>query len=164
MRAPRPMTLLLVSIALNLFLMGALGVFLYRQSQKAPAVAPTLVVAVEGLTPEHKTSFRTLLEAEGLRLKPTMREAKRARREAAELFSAPQLDRAKVLAALERARLNEDRARAELEEKVVDFAGPLNVKERKSLSIILRRGVKTNRRTLGGAGAPTSVGKRNVPE
>jgi uncharacterized membrane protein len=164
MRAPRPTTLLLVSVALNLFLMGALGVFLYRQSQKAPAVAPPLAAAVAGLTREHKASFHTLLRAEGVRLKPIMHDAKLARREAARLFAAPDLDRAKVLDALARARANENNARAELEEQVVDFAAPLSAEERGSLSIILRRGVKTNRRTLGGAGAPTAVGKRNVPK
>lgn len=162
MRAPRPAKLLLASIALNLFLIGALGVFIYRQSLKAPAVAPTLVTATDGLTAEHKAAFHSLLQAEGLRLKPIMHEAKLARRDAARLFSAPQLDRAKVLDALQRARANEDHSRAELEEQVVNFAAPLSAEERRSLSIILRRGVKTNRRTLGGAGAPTEFGKRNA--
>lgn len=160
---PRPAPILLIaSLALNLFLAGALGVFLYRQSQTAPAVAPTLVTAVQGLTPAHQAAFHTLLEAEGMRLKPLMRNAKTARRTAAQLFSQPTLDSAAVLAALKDARSNEERARGELEEQVVTFAAPLNVEERKSLAVILRRGVKTNRRTLGGAGAPTAVGKRNV--
>ena len=162
MRPPRISTLLIVSVALHLFLAGALGVFLYRQSQKAPAVAPTLVTAVQGLTPDHQAQLRALLQAEGIRLKPMMHDAKVSRREAAELFSRPQMDSAAVLSALNNARSNEERARAELEDQVVAFAAPLGVEERKSLSVILRRGVKTNRRTLGGAGAPTSVGKRNV--
>jgi uncharacterized membrane protein len=155
---------LIASLALNLFLAGALGVFLYRQARRAPPVTPTLVSAVEALTPEHKAAFHAMLEAEGLRLKPLMRDAKISRRDAGALFSQPTLDQAAVMSALAHARSQEERARADLEEKVVAFAAPLSAKERQSLSIILKRGVKTNRRTLGGgAAAPTKVGKRNAP-
>lgn len=154
---------LIVSLALNLFLAGALGVFLYRQASKAPPVTPTLVSAVDGLTPEHQAAFHAMLQAEGMRLKPLMHDAKISRREAATLFTQPNLDQAAVVSALTHARSQEEQARGELEEKVVQFAAPLSLKERQSLSIILKRGVKTNRRTLGGgAAADTKVGKRNA--
>jgi uncharacterized membrane protein len=162
MRLPRPTTLLTASIALNLFLASALGVVLYRQHQTAPAVAPTMGSAVEGLTPAHQAAFRAMLHGEAIKLKPTMKAAKLARRDAARLFIEPQMDRASVLAALQTARTNEDGARADLEEQVVDFAGQLSAEERKTLAVMVRRGVKTNRRVLGAAGAPTQVGKRNL--
>jgi uncharacterized membrane protein len=85
-----------------------------------------------------------------------------SRREAAARFAEPRLDQAAVISALAHARSQEERARGELEEKLVRFSAPLSVEERQSLSIILKRGVKTNRRTLGAAAGPTKVGKRNA--
>jgi uncharacterized membrane protein len=155
---------LIVSLALNLFLAGALGVFLYRQAIKAPPVTPTLVSAVDGMTPEHQAAFHAMLRAEGLKLRSQIHDAKLSRRQAASLFVQPDLDQAAVISALAHARSQEEQARAELEEKVVTFAAPLSVKERQSLAIILKRGVKTNRRTLGGDAGPTKVGKRNAPD
>lgn len=162
MRPSRLVTLLLVSVALNLFLGSALAVFVYRQNHPRPAVAPTMASILSGMTPAHVSSFHTLLTAESIKLKPLMHEAKLARRRAAELFAEPQMDRDQVLAELGRARENEDRARAELETDVVGFAAGLGPEERGPLAVAIRRGMKTNRRTLGAAGAPTSVGKRNL--
>ena len=44
----------------------------------------------------------------------------------------------------------------------MEFAAGLRAEERKPLAVAIRRGMKTNRRTLGATGSPTSVGKRNV--
>lgn len=162
MRAPSPRTVLLVSIALNLFLASALAAFVYRQNNPKPAVAPTMISTVAGMTPQHLSEFYAMLAGESVKLKPIMHDAKLARREAASLFAAPQMDRDKVLAALAQARANEDRARADLENQVVEFSARLSAEERRPLAMAIRRGMKTNRRTLGGAGAPTAVGKRNV--
>ena len=162
MRLPRPTTLLLISVALNLFLGSALAVFVYRQNHPTPAVAPTMNSVLSGMTPEHLKAFSALLAAESIKLKPIMHGAKLARKNAAALFAEPQMDREQVLAELARARTNEDRARAQLENDVVEFAAGLSAEERKPLAVAIRRGMKTNRRTLGAAGSPTSVGKRNV--
>ena len=105
-------------------LTGQVNRWIAGEQAKGAKVTPTLVAATQGLTPAHQAAFRDLLQSEGMRLKPIMHDAKISRRQAAELFSQPQVDTAAVLAALKQARTSEEDARGELEEKVVAFAAP----------------------------------------
>ncbi|HEX8234199.1 MAG TPA: periplasmic heavy metal sensor [Caulobacteraceae bacterium] len=152
MAGRRLLIALVASLALNLFLLGAGAVaLLLRPKADAAQWAPASVLAAAGrLEPKNRDAFRLMLRREGRDIAPDLKAARAARREAAAALAADPVRRADALAALDRARAAETRARASLETAVVDFAQQLTPPERQALSGVLRRGLDTKRRGLGG--------------
>lgn len=142
---------LIVSVGLNLFLLG-IGAAVLIQRRHAEAAQPpaSVLQAAARLDPADQAAFRKMLRQEGKRLAPELKSARAARRDAARLMAAPRYDRAAVAADLDRARTAETHARAELESAVLTFAQDLDQDERAALARALKRGLDTDRRALRG--------------
>ncbi|MBN9046580.1 MAG: periplasmic heavy metal sensor [Rhizobiales bacterium] len=113
---------LIVSVALNVFLLGGLiGGALWVHSH-GPLPGGTLQAAVRSLPPDQRVALHKALRAVRLENRPTMIESRQARRDAANLLRQPTLDAAALSAALQRARTADVTMRAKLEQRIVDFA------------------------------------------
>ncbi len=113
---------LVVSLALNVFLIGGLiGGALWAHGHRATPVG-SLQAAVQRLPEDQRDALHKALRAVRLENRQTMLESRKARREAVELLTQPTLDAAALSAALERARTADAAMRAKVEQRIVDFA------------------------------------------
>ena len=138
--------LLVVSLVLNVFLAGAVaGAFIVRGRLAEMAGPPSprgpgFGRGLQALAPEDRLAFREAMRGRAAAVEPILREARAARSQAVEEFAKPTFDKAAALAALARARENEAKARAQLEDGVVAFAADLPPEKREALGRSLRRG------------------------
>ncbi|MGZ8371085.1 MAG: periplasmic heavy metal sensor, partial [Caulobacteraceae bacterium] len=139
---------LIVSVALNLFLLGVGATLLWRADTPPQHIPQPLVAAASQLDPQNQQPFLKLLRRESRKIAPDVRAARRARHEAARLVGAQGYDRAGAAAALARARTFEMRARADLEEAVLSFTETLSPRERAVLAGNLKRGFQPKRAEL----------------
>ena len=125
---------LAVSLAVNLFALGALGGLVYvrtlSQAAHAPANPNPLVRAADVLAPDQQAAFRQMLRQHVVQDRPTIRDSRQAKRRMVELLAAPTFVRAAVSAALAEARTDDVAVRAHLEEGVVDFVARLSPADR----------------------------------
>lgn len=141
---PRPI-LLLVSLALNLFLIGTVvGGLVVGQRLRAMRPppergGPALWVAARGLSPEHREAYREVLRGEGGQVRAKLREAREARAEAWRSLEKEPFDQAAVRRKLAAARDQDAQARAALENGLVTFAAALPADERSKLAEGLAR-------------------------
>jgi len=146
---------LFVSLALNLFLAGGIvgglviGARFKAMHAEGRQGAP-LWAAADGLAPEHRQAYRQALRGQAGAAGQSLREARRARREAWAELAAEPFDAQKVIGDLDRARARELDARAAVERRIVDFAGALSPEERARLSQGLARSAPGPRRPAGG--------------
>lgn len=139
--------LLIVSLTLNVFVLGALGgaAFMWQRAERheRPTVAAVgggrLRLAGERLSPEQRRAFRRALRETRRAAAPVIEQSRDARSEAARLLSEPAVDQEAVKAALARARAADFALRARLEERVVAFAASLPAEEREALAEGLER-------------------------
>jgi uncharacterized membrane protein len=119
--------LLAVSLALNLFIFGAAAaVFVLRQQVLAHAVArDPLVSAADALPAAQRDAFRAMIGARLQALRPGLRDAGLMRREAMIQLASEPFDRAVISADLARGRMDDQAARAQVEEAILDFAAKL---------------------------------------
>lgn len=128
--------LLIVSLALNLFLVGAVvGGLVVGQRLRAerPALArggPALWAAARDLPPEHRAAYRDVLRGEGGEVRQRLRAAREARVEAWRGLAAEPLDPAAVRRQLAAARTLDTEARGTLEDRIVTFAMSLPPQDR----------------------------------
>ena len=127
---------IVVSIVLNVFLLGALGSGLYRwhaqQTRLETLQQRGLRFAADQLPAERQKAFAAALRE--TRRDPQSRAlalaARDGRREIAQLLAAPQLDQAAVRDALSRTRDADFALRAKIETTVAAFAATLTPSER----------------------------------
>ncbi|MDR6391040.1 periplasmic heavy metal sensor [Paraburkholderia phenoliruptrix] len=135
---------LVVSLVLNVFLLGAIAGGVYRWYAAREAAAPlaaqqrALRFAAETLSPARQKAFADSLKNGRREGRQYGREAREARREVLRLLAAPQLDRAALDAALARTRAADSNLRATVESSVADFAATLSPQERVEFADSLR--------------------------
>jgi uncharacterized membrane protein len=145
---------LLVSLALNLFVVGSVagGAWIWWAAER-PSIAAVAAVtaqprglryAADELSAEQRRAFRSGLRDARREAGASIEAAASGRTEVLRLLRAPQLDRNAVAAALARTREADAAWRARAETSVVDFAATLSPDERIKLVSGLER-----RSTLG---------------
>jgi uncharacterized membrane protein len=127
--------LLFVSLAVNLFVLGAFaGVALTRFRPPPPQHfgqgRPGLAAAAAALTPEQREAWRQALRNQAQDSAPKLRESRMVRRQAWEGLGAEPLDAATIRADLSRSRQLEQEAREAMDERMVAFAATLSPQER----------------------------------
>ncbi|MFZ5670986.1 MAG: periplasmic heavy metal sensor [Pseudomonadota bacterium] len=148
MKGPGLLVGLVVSVALNLFLVG-LGVGAWalgpRLMQPPPPVAqgrgrPPLPLWAIGrsLSPEHRPAFNAVLRKALRATAGDIREARALKRRAFDAMAGDTVDAAAVTADLDRARALEFRGRERVEHDVVAFAATLPREERANLAEAMR--------------------------
>jgi uncharacterized membrane protein len=150
---------LLVSLALNLFVLGGLaGAALMGFGRHGPALPPgpgRLASLGETLAPQHREAWTAAVRGAVQAAGPQLRQARVLRRQAWAAISADPADPQAATAALNQSRLLEGQARATMDRAVVDFAATLPAAERKQLAEALsRRGSHPPRRGWSGSGGP----------
>ena len=137
---------LIISAALNLFLVGAgAGAWVLGQRMghglAAPAAAQRAPLwrAGDELPPTHRDAWRAFLRERALSVAPVLRQSRVDRRGAWDMLLKPTVDVAAVKAQLARSRATDSQGRGQVEEAIVDFAATLPVDERVILMEGLRR-------------------------
>ncbi len=130
------------SLVLNLFLIGAaagvlaLGARMARDRPQGGGPPPggmgQLARATMVLPPAERQAFRQALRREGESMRPQGEANRRARQEAWLVGDRDNYDANAVKAALARARVGDQAARARVEEKVVDLASALPPPQRRA--------------------------------
>lgn len=146
---PRRLTIaLLVSLALNLFLVGlgvgawALGPRLMQPSPvvvQGPGRAPLpFWASARALSPQYRPAFSAMLRGVLADTVGDIREARKIKRQAFDAMSSGDFDAGEVTAALDRARTLEFGARARLERDMLAFSATLPLEERANLAEAMR--------------------------
>ncbi len=131
--------LLIASIALNIFLAGAIaGGIAWFEAHRSAARAPLQALGQQLPAAERGAFYKTLREARH-QVRQTILDGQQARRDAAALLRQPTLDAPALLAALERARLADAAVRAGLEQRIVEFAATSSPADRAILAEGLSR-------------------------
>jgi len=129
-------TLLVGSVLLNVFLLGAIAGGAWRwfavhgEPQAQPAQRVALRFATEELSAQRQQQFVEALKSSRREGRQYAREGRDGRREVLDLLAASQLDRNAIDAALARTRTADSALRAQIESGVVDFAATLTPEER----------------------------------
>ena len=143
MPAKRLKTLLVVSVVLNIFLLGTIGGGTYRwiEKQKADAIAQQrgLRFAAAELPQERREQLHDALRQTRRDSLPLVLSARAGRIDVVQALQAPQFDRATLDAALARTRDADIAVRSRLEGTVADFAATLTADERLKLVDALQR-------------------------
>ncbi|ACD19387.1 periplasmic heavy metal sensor [Paraburkholderia phytofirmans] len=127
---------LVASLVLNVFLVGAIVGGAYQWFAARGAAAPVLAqqralrFAAQTLSAERQKAFIDGLKEARRDGRQYAREGREGRREVLRLLAAPQFDRAALDAALERTREADSHLRAQVEGSVADFAATLSPEER----------------------------------
>jgi uncharacterized membrane protein len=126
--------LLFVSLALNLFVIGAgAGAYLFGDGfhgrrPPPPRGGPMLAAAV--LPEAEAQAYRDALSAEALAVRPTLRQARMMRRDAWLKLGTDPVDAAGIVADLDKARALQAQAQSEVDRKIVDYAVHLPAADR----------------------------------
>ena len=139
-------TALFVSLALNVFVVGAfLGLHMAGGRPPPPAAADgprarnPLAAAVRQLTPEQQAAWRARMSERGPEFGPRLREARQLARRTMASFGDQPFDADAKLAALKRARLVEAVGRMEMDRRIVAFAATLPAADRARFGEALAR-------------------------
>ena len=128
--------LLFVSLALNLFVLGAgAGAFLFGERlfpHRPPPFGggPPMFAAAATLPDAEAQAYRDALSAQALAVRPKMREARTLRHAAWTKLGADPVDAAGVVADLDKARAMQAEAQSEVDKQIVEFAAKLPAAER----------------------------------
>jgi uncharacterized membrane protein len=144
--------LLFASLALNLFVLGAVaGVYLFgprmhRHAGESRGGGPAMIAAAADLPDDQRAAYRESLRTEAQKVAPQLREARQIRRDAWTRLGSDPVDPAAINADLDRARSLELAARAEVDRTILDFAARLPAADRARLGQALaqppRRGLR----------------------
>jgi uncharacterized membrane protein len=127
---------LVASLVLNVFLLGAIVGGAYQWFAAHGATAPVLAqqralrFAADTLSADRQKDFVDGLKNARREGRQYAREGREGRREVLRLLAAPQFDRAALDAALARTREADSHLRAQVEGSVADFAASLTPEER----------------------------------
>ena len=141
----RARILLIASLALNLFLAGALGGLLWLDGRHGKGShgrggGRGFSAAAEQLSPDKREAFRALLHREAEEARPRVQVIRAARRQAAAAMAAEPYNPEAVRTALARASAEELALRADFERAVIEFAATLPPNERAAVGQALRKG------------------------
>lgn len=139
--------LLVGSVVLNVFMLGAIGGGAYQwfsthrdlHGAGMPGQRTALRFAADELSDARQQAFATALKAARKDGRDFAREGRDGRITVLDLLAAPQLDRAALDAALDRTRAADSALRGQVERSVVDFAATLTPDERVKFVDGLRR-------------------------
>lgn len=135
-----------VSLALNLFLVGALaaGLIVGQRELKARGFMrhPPLFVAARSLPEAEQQRLREQMRAAAQAAGPDFRAAREARRQAVALASADAYDPAAVRAALARSNALEVAGRSKIDARLTELMGTMTPQARKALAPSLGRGLR----------------------
>lgn len=157
---------LFVSLAVNIFVVGAfIGAAVIgphdhgrgRQAGGRGGMGGPMGPAAAVLAPEHRESWRAAVREQALAAAPKLRQSREVRRDAWLGLAKEPMDAQAVLAELGRSRTLEAQARADIDRRVVEFAGALPAEERARLAQALvqpRRGPGSGGRRPAGEGQP----------
>ncbi|AHE53488.1 periplasmic heavy metal sensor [Sphingomonas sanxanigenens] len=133
--------LLIVSLVLNMFLVGGItgaAIMWSRTETKRPLNGigrpARLRQASEELQPDNRRALRQAVRGAVRSVRPQAQRARAARIEARELLEKPDFDRAAFDAALARARADDLAIRTRLEQSVIGVVATLPVEERRVLA------------------------------
>lgn len=132
--------LLIVSIILNVFLVGVIAGGIWRWSHGYGTRVGWRMQAIEALAPDQRRGFRAAMRQTTFASRDLVIEGRRARAEAARLYVQPHFDAVAISAELDRARTADVTLRERLERRVVDFSAGLPLAEREKLADALRQG------------------------
>jgi len=123
---------LAVSLALNVFILGAAAGAWFWRSAPMPAQQPDqgLASAAQAMEPAQRQAFRQALAKARQDAQPDSQAARDARNKLAQLLNQTNLDRNTIDATLETTRAADTRVRARIETAVVDFVEGLDPKSR----------------------------------
>jgi uncharacterized membrane protein len=148
--------LLFVSLALNLFIIGAgAGAFLlgerlhHRRGPEAHG-GPPMFAAAAALPPGEAQAYRDALSAEALAVRPTLRQARMMRHDTWLKLGTDPLDAAGIVADLDKARALQAQAQSEVDKKIVDYSAHLSAADRARFGAALAQ--PPQRRGGGGRG------------
>jgi uncharacterized membrane protein len=135
---------LIVSLAVNLFLLGGLaGAALMggrpHGPPPGPAGPPRLLAIGEHLPPERREAWRTAVRQAGQTAGPKLMESRRRRQEAWRALGRDPADPQAALAGLASARALELEARGEMDQAVARFVATLPLEERRAVAETLGR-------------------------
>jgi len=131
--------LLFVSLAVNLFVVGAAaGVYLFAPRMHGHPSAfhgggPAMMAAAAALPDNQRAAYQDTLRAEAMKIGPQLREARQIRRAAWARLAAEPVDPAAITVDLDRARAMETQARADFDRTILDFAAKLAPADRAHL-------------------------------
>ncbi|RQZ65045.1 periplasmic heavy metal sensor [Burkholderia sp. Bp9004] len=139
--------LLVGSVVLNVFMLGAIGGGAYQwfsthrdlHGTGMPGQRTALRFAADGLSDARQRAFAAVLKAARKDARDFAREGRDGRITVLDLLAAPQLDRPAIDAALDRTRAADSALRGQVERSVVDFAATLTPDERAKFVDGLRR-------------------------
>ena len=139
--------LLIVSLTLNIFVVGALagGAFVWMWSgSQVPAEAAgrgggRLGLAAAALPSEQRRAFQRALRETRRASRPLIEQSRESRSAAKRLLTQEPVNLAAVNAALAKARTADIAVRARLEERVVAFAATLPPQQREAIAAALER-------------------------
>ncbi len=132
--------LLIASLILNLFLIGAIAGGSYKllwsnqASQTGKPGQSTLRFAADNLSNEQQHLFKKTLRKARREAKPLLEASKQARVEVLNQISEPNFDRVEILAALARTREADSAVRIHIEESLLNFAQTLSADDRQKLA------------------------------
>jgi uncharacterized membrane protein len=139
----RVKTWLVVSLVLNVFLLGALGggAYTWVAKQRAATVAQQrgLRFAASELTEARRQQLRDALRQTRRDAMPLIVAARQGRIDIAQAFAAPQFDQAALDDALSRTRIADSTLRGKLEDTIAQYAATLTPEERVKLVDALER-------------------------
>ena len=134
---------LIVSLAVNLFLLGGLaGAMLmgWPMHRPPPQMGPPRLAALgAALTPDQRQAWQATIRQAAQNVGPKLRQARLLRDQALRSMNADTVDTQAVLAALNQSRGLEFQARSEMDRAVVGFTATLPADERRKLGEALRR-------------------------
>jgi uncharacterized membrane protein len=126
--------LLFVSLALNLFVLGAVAGATFLPQLFHPHRPPApFMAAGRALSPAQAEAYREALSSQAMAVRGDLREARRLRRDAWLRLGAEPMDAAAITAELDKARGLEGDARAAVDRRILDFASRLPAADRAKL-------------------------------
>lgn len=130
--------LLFVSLAVNLFVIGAAaGAFIFGMRlhghPSETRGGPAMLAAAAALPDDQREAYRQALRAEAQVVGPKLRQSREARHAAWARLGAEPLDAKGIAGDLDRARALETEARGDVDHAILDFAGRLPAPDRARL-------------------------------
>ncbi len=125
---------LVVSLALNLFLAGVVGMRYWRENVRSPdrAAFGPIGRMTQGMPESGRAKVRAEVDAKREQFREQSREFRRARGEAVQALAAEPFDRAKVDAAFAEARRRADAMSAIMQSAIIEASARLTPEERKA--------------------------------
>lgn len=131
---------LIVSLAINLLLLGMLGGY-FARGCRAPGALPPLPPGMGGkLSPESEKTFRQALKNLHEENRQTGEAIAQAQREVLQILSAPSFDATLYKKKVEELHILHGKMREKLTQTVTELAATMNQEERRALAMFLEQG------------------------